>query len=315
MLAQQTIAGVRALLNQMQTQAESARQDWDREYAELKAEPGRRPPAAWIEQQRRTALRRGAELWRRHFESRIAAVRLTAVIRELGEAETRWAALAGDVNQTIDGWLAAAGSPENPPAASPSGFPAAAIASFLQRQQGELAQRVDMQLHCGILARAGGLTAAASDLLTWGGPLAESLRAACNTVLTAALNAITLQTLRETSGAADETLKGWVAEQLHQARPRAVDHGGQIRALIAHSAAAGEGERLNEFAAGQNPQPTCIATPAGNWFFCQELQKVPLVNVVYRMMERRADALDFVTRLHTRNDIDWTSLHDLFHEV
>ena len=49
----------------------------------------------------------------------------------------------------------------------------------------------------------------------------------------------------------------------------------------------------------------------GNFVICFECEDVSLASVAFRLLEDRPDAVELVKRLHTRNDIQWSTLADL----
>ncbi len=49
----------------------------------------------------------------------------------------------------------------------------------------------------------------------------------------------------------------------------------------------------------------------GKVAICFEADDVSLASVAFRLLAKRPDAVELVKRIHTRNDVDWTSLDDL----
>jgi hypothetical protein len=124
-----------------------------------------------------------------------------------------------------------------------------------------------------------------------------------------------MRVLAYAAGMNPDALTAWLAGQFDEAKPMLADVGGEVRLLIGHPGNPATAEWLSS-AKIENPlRPTILEYSSGDLFLCQEMQKIPMLNLVYRIMERRADALDFVSRLHSRTDVDWTSLHELFQMV
>ena len=44
---------------------------------------------------------------------------------------------------------------------------------------------------------------------------------------------------------------------------------------------------------------------------CFEGEEIALANVAFRLLEARPDAIELVKRIHTRNDVEWSTLDDL----
>lgn len=257
--------------------------------------------------------------WREHYfsacvdqlELELSAAFLGRVISALTETETALLAATGDMTRRFDDCLPLE-KKDNGEEPRPELFPIPQIKAWIGERIGQLAERVDASLHHGWLHDSGGLLKVISDPLNTYSQLPTVLSATCNAVMSAVQREISIRDLAYVGGMSPAALNAWLAAQFDESKPQLADVGGEVRLLIAHS---GNEETLETLRAlkPENPLlPTLLEHAPGELVFCQELQKVPLVNLVYRMMERRADALDFVARLHTRTDIDWTSLNELF---
>ncbi len=246
-----------------------------------------------------------------HFESELAASFVSRAISVLTDTELAFLAAIGDMTRRLDECLPIE-KKESAEDQRPEVFPVPQIKVWIQKHLGELAARVDSQLEHGWLHESGGLFKVISDRLKSYGQLPPTLTIACNAVMSSVQREISIRDLAYTSGMNPATLNSWFAAQFDESKPQLADVGGEARLMIGHSGNAETLELLKGLKTERPLHPTLLEHGPGDLVFCQELQKIPLVNLVYRMMERRADALDFVARLHSRTDIDWTSLNELF---
>ena len=90
------------------------------------------------------------------------------------------------------------------------------------------------------------------------------------------------------------------------------DCGGASRILIGLPILSTEESTLPELMKVQFAVPTIpINGTLGNVVICFEGEDVSLASVAYRLLESRPDAIELVKRLHTRNDVNWSTLNDL----
>ena len=109
-----------------------------------------------------------------------------------------------------------------------------------------------------------------------------------------------------------EQLVKWLNEKIKQARPVIDDCGGASRILIGLPTLATDESTLPELMKAQFAVPTIpINGTLGNVVICFECEDVSLASVAYRLLEARPDAIELVKRIHTRNDVTWTTLNDL----
>ncbi len=246
-----------------------------------------------------------------HFESEVAASLVSRAIGVLADTELSLLAAIGDMTRRLDDCLPIE-KKESADEQRPEVFPVPQIKDWIRQHLGELAARVDSHLEHGWLHESGGLFKVISDPLKTYGQLPRMLTIACNAVMSSVQREISIRDLAYASGMNSATFMAWFATQFDESKPQLADVGGEVRLLVGHSGNAGTLEMLKGLKTERPLHPTFLEHCSGDLVFCQELQKIPLVNLVYRLMERRADALDIVARLHSRSDIDWTSLNELF---
>ena len=244
------------------------------------------------------------------FRSRVVGQFMVAqtskIVGQLLEAETQIASWISDLQKRLVGTV-----PNKSPRDA-SDFPTTQILAGLDVRLSELADRADVNLQHGWFQEVGGLAHVIGDI-GLKSRLADEVIIACNQVISNAQNELRLEQIAEAASLNPGALRDWLAAQVAEARPQLTECGGQMRTLIGH---AFHPDSLPTFLSALNHldscKPTIVRHQNGDLVICQELQQVTLANFVYRLMEVRADAIDLVGRLHTRTDIDWTSLNELF---
>jgi hypothetical protein len=223
-----------------------------------------------------------------------------------------------DCESKIGGWIEStrkrlAGRLPLPPSARPaSEFPTAPIIACLESRLPEWIERVDASLQHGWLNQVGGLAQVMTDL-SLGNRLEEEVRRACQQTIARGQNELRWDELVAAAAISPERLRDWLTTQLGETKPPLVECGGQIRAVIGHAFQQNPQGLLHAAAQSHSTAPpTVVPHQNGDFYLCHEQQQIPLANLVYRLMEQRADAIDLVARLHTRTNVDWTSLHELF---
>jgi hypothetical protein len=118
--------------------------------------------------------------------------------------------------------------------------------------------------------------------------------------------------MAELAGMTPSALADWLSAQVEATRPAWARGPGEIRLLMAHGEQPSTRSTLESFAETSTLKPTLAEHSHGDFVICQELQNVPFGQLVYSLLEGRADALEFIARLHTRSDIHWTGIHEQF---
>ena len=162
-----------------------------------------------------------------------------------------------------------------------------------------------------IVERGGYLEAMASQGC-WYHRLPGAIRSAAKQVLADAYKKLSLEKVIVKNNVRLEQLVKWLNEKIKQARPVIDDCGGASRILIGMPLLSTDESTLPDLMKAQFSVPTVpINGTLGNVVICFEGEDVSLASVAYRLLEARPDAIELVQRLHTRNDIEWTTLNDL----
>ena len=162
-----------------------------------------------------------------------------------------------------------------------------------------------------IVERGGYLEAMASQGC-WYHRLPGAIRSSAQQVLAEAYKKMSLEKVIVKNNVRLEQLVKWLNEKIKQARPVIDDCGGASRILIGLPTLSKEESTIPELMKAQFAVPTIpINGTLGNVVICFEGEDVSLASVAYRLLESRPDAIELVKRLHTRNDINWSTMNDL----
>jgi len=145
-----------------------------------------------------------------------------------------------------------------------------------------------------ILERGGYLEAMESQGC-WYHRLPGAIRSAAQQVLADAYKKLSIEKVIVNNNVRLEQLVKWLNEKIKEARPVVDDCGGASRILIGLPTLATDESTLPELMKAQFAVPTIPINGT-------------LGNVV---LEARPDAIELVKRIHTRNDVNWTTLNDL----
>lgn len=109
-----------------------------------------------------------------------------------------------------------------------------------------------------------------------------------------------------------EKLVAWMNDQLNDALPEAKNSGGNVRLLLSVPE-RGNDKLINQALAHYfKLDSSFIAATCGDLIFCFEGDGISLASVAASMVEEKPRALDLSSRLHCRQDIEWSRIHDLF---
>ena len=163
-----------------------------------------------------------------------------------------------------------------------------------------------------LIRERGGYLEAMASQGCWYHRLPGAIRSAAKNVLADAYKKMSLEKVIVKNNVRLEQLVKWLNEKIKQARPVIDDCGGASRILIGLPLLSTDETTLPELMKAQFSVPTVpINGTLGNVVICFEGEDVSLASVAYRLLEARPDAIELVRRLHTRNDVEWTTLNDL----
>jgi eukaryotic-like serine/threonine-protein kinase len=131
-------------------------------------------------------------------------------------------------------------------------------------------------------------------------------------VLADAHQQISLEDILNENDIGSEQVVKWINEQIKLAQPKIRDCGGGLRPLLGLPTLT-ETSSLPDLIQEQlGLKMAPIKGTRGSFVFCFEGEDVSLANIAFRLLQFRPDAVELVKRIHTRNDIEWSTLNDLF---
>jgi hypothetical protein len=104
----------------------------------------------------------------------------------------------------------------------------------------------------------------------------------------------------------------WIKRNLSLAMPPLLSKcGGDTRLLLAVPERSQPGVIEECLKTQFDEKPTTIPATNGSATLCYEAEGIKLKNVLLRLVKDRPNCVEYVGRLHTRIDIDWTRITDL----
>ena len=171
--------------------------------------------------------------------------------------------------------------------------------------------KTEIQVYESLVKERGGYLDMLSEPSVVQNMLPVEIRLAAQRVLADAYKKVSLEDVIAKNNVGPEQLVKWLSERIREARPQVDDCGGASRLMIGLPALSGD-SILPEIMEKQFNVKSCtIKGTQGNFVICFEGEDIALANVAFRLLEARPDAIELVKRIHTRNDVQWTTLDDL----
>ena len=195
-------------------------------------------------------------------------------------------------------------APEN---ANDSRRPSLRMLQCLKQRLPQLVDRVEQYLQLLSWDRQGGLTNVLAD---------PKLRETLQEVFDEATRATIIEHLKEVSPeemfASDEDMQDFARTIVSESMAPLTECGGAVRWMHAVPARARANARLSQkLAVEMEQRPTVIPATLGSLVTCMEVERVPLDNVVMQLLQKRPDAIELASRLHTRTDISWSHISSM----
>ena len=171
--------------------------------------------------------------------------------------------------------------------------------------------KTELQVYESLIKERGGYLAILNEPSLFKTKLPAEIRFAAQQVLADAYRKVSLEKVIAKNNVGPEQLVKWLRERIREARPQVDDCGGASRLMIGLPELSGDSVLPKIFEQQFNLKACTIKGTQGNFVICFEGEDIALANVAYRLLEARPDAIELVKRIHTRNDIQWTTLDDL----
>ncbi|MCA9262431.1 MAG: protein kinase [Planctomycetales bacterium] len=171
-----------------------------------------------------------------------------------------------------------------------------------------LVDRADMALNNGYLGEHGGLHGLFSENGQHMDDFAEALLQAAQLTLAGVLRDVQIDRAMRDSSLSAREIANWIQAQVEIATPLFNDCGGESHMMLGLPEKSAT-TALPQFIAKQHgQQPAVMAATMGDVVMAYEVDRIPVENVAFRLIESAPESCEYVPRLHTRNDIQWTYL-------
>lgn len=172
-------------------------------------------------------------------------------------------------------------------------------------------ERTEIQVYESLIRDRGGFLESLNESSVWQHRLPIEIRESAQRVLADAYQKLCLDDIIVNSKVKPEQLIRWLNEKLAAARPEINNCGGAMRLMLGLPTFS-QCSRVAELVESHfHMKQKSINGTYGNFVLTFECEDVSLASVAFRLLEDRPDAIELVKRIHTRSDVQWSSLSDL----
>ena len=171
--------------------------------------------------------------------------------------------------------------------------------------------KTEIQVYESLIRDRGGYIDSLNESSVWQHRLPGEIREAAQQVLSDAYQKMCLDDIVVNSKVKPEQLIRWLNEKLAAARPEINNCGGAMRLMLGLPTFSQCSHVVELVESHFHMKQKSINGTYGNFVLTFECEDVSLASVAFRLLEDRPDAIELVKRIHTRGDIEWTSLADL----
>ena len=172
-------------------------------------------------------------------------------------------------------------------------------------------RQTEIQIYESLIKERGGYVQALSDSSNLKSILTRQIRLAAQNVLADAYKKISLEKVIAENNITPEQVTMWLGERIRDAQSQVDSCGGAARFFIGEPEFSDTTMLTEEMSQKFEVTACTIKGTRGNFVLCFETENVTLANVAFRLLEARPDAIELVKRIHTRSDVQWTTLDDL----
>ena len=172
-------------------------------------------------------------------------------------------------------------------------------------------ERTEIQVYESLISDRGGYLESLNESSIWQQRLPIEIRKSAQRVLADAYQKLCLDDIVVNSKVKPEQLIRWLNEKLAAARPEINNCGGAMRLMLGLPTFSQCSHVAELVESHFHMKQKSINGTYGNFVLTFECEDVSLASVAFRLLEDRPDAIELVKRIHTRSDIQWSSLSDL----
>ena len=174
-----------------------------------------------------------------------------------------------------------------------------------------MAEKVERSVYHSLIKPEGGFNHVMTEYSVLRYNLPNQMRAAAQQVISHENEKLSVEEMIRENDIAPEQLFQWITALINQAKPLVNDCGGEMSLLVGQPTHSGSSQIPRLIEANCRLKNSAINGTDGKITICFEAQDVSMAAVAFRLLTKRPDAVELVKRIHTRDDIDWTSLDDL----
>ena len=174
-----------------------------------------------------------------------------------------------------------------------------------------MAEKVERSVYHSLIKPEGGFNHVMTEYSVLRYNLPNQMRAAAQQVISHENEKLSVEEMIRENDIAPEQLFQWITALINQAKPLVNDCGGELSLLVGQPTHSGASQIPRLIEANCRLKNSAINGTDGKITICFEAQDVSMAAVAFRLLTKRPDAVELVKRIHTRDDIDWTSLDDL----
>lgn len=185
------------------------------------------------------------------------------------------------------------------------------LSDSIEQEMNQHIRQTEIQIYESLIKERGGYVQALSDSSNLKSILTRQIRLAAQNVLADAYKKISLEKVIAENNITPEQVTMWLGERIRDAQPQVDSCGGAARFFIGEPEFSDTTLLTEEMSQKFEVKACTIKGTRGNFVLCFETENVTLANVAFRLLEARPDAIELVKRIHTRSDVQWTTLDDL----
>ncbi len=174
-----------------------------------------------------------------------------------------------------------------------------------------MAEQVERHVYHSLVEPEGGFQHVLTDYSILRYNLPSELRTAAQQVICNIKESLSLEDIIQDNDIAPEQLLQWLNSLIHEAKPLVDDCGGKMRLMIGLPTGSEETRIPKLIESKCKLKNAAINGTDGKLAVCFEAEDLSLAAVAFRLLTKRPDAVELVKRIHSRDDIEWTTLDDL----
>ena len=174
-----------------------------------------------------------------------------------------------------------------------------------------MSEQIERQVYYGLVAPEGGFQHVLTDYSILRYNLPSQLRTAAQQAICSVNESLSMEELIRENDVAPEQVIQWVNSLSNEAKPLVNDCGGRMRMLVGLPTNSEESQIPKMIESKCRLKNAAVNGTDGKLAICFEAEDLSLAAVAFRLLMKRPDAVELVKRIHSRDDVDWTTLDDL----